>query len=251
MGLVVNSIVNRNYEGEIEGPEDTVKIVRPNAATVKDYDGTAMTIEKLSSSDQTLTPDHKKYFAFVAEDDDNVSRYVSAFADESFQDVLKAAQLYVLGKYTGAAEQVTFDEAGGDSLDARIADAGEALDDNEAPDGGRWLVLPPHAVRLIEDGILGRNTARGDEASRVGFQGMYRGFEVYKAPSSHFTITGSAPAYAHALAGQRSAITYADAVVSIRSNPSLDFIGTQVDGLHVAASKVVRSKALVDFRIKQ
>jgi hypothetical protein len=256
MQLVTDSLVNRNYEGEIEGPEDTVEILTLGALTTGPYDpSTGISVETEPTAENALLPmEHSQYFAFIADLADNAAQYADIFEQEGLQDLLTAAQEYVLGKYTGATHQVDFDAtASSGKVEAFYDAVGNIkvkLDNAEVPDNGRWLVLRPQEVELIEDDIINRDTSLGDEVIRNGFQGMYRGFEVYKAPDSHFTNTGTSPSYDHAMAGNRIAITYADAVLNTRVQESERYFGQQVDGLHVAGGKVVRPDALVDFRIQ-
>ena len=112
MNLVTDSIVNRNWEGEIEGPEDTVEILQLDGLTISDYDpanGITVETEPTATSNQ-LAMDHQKYFAFIADMADNASQYADLFEQEGLQDLLKQAQQYVLGKYTGATGQVDLDQ---------------------------------------------------------------------------------------------------------------------------------------------
>lgn len=249
MRLVVNSIVNRNYEGEITSVEDTVRILKLDNLTVRDYaKGTPMTVETdLKSDARSLAMDHKKYFAFIADETDNAAQVAELFSQEGVQDLLKEAQKYVLGLYGQSSSYVEFDPAA-DAIEGAVGAARTQLDNNSVPDEGRFLVVDPTTFGSIEDDISGRETVFGDNVLRVGFQGMYKGFEVYKAPESHFTTTVTG---LHALAGSRIATTYADAILDVRVNPSLAHRGDQVDGLHVGGGKVIRPDALVDFRIAQ
>jgi hypothetical protein len=255
MSLVVNSIVNRAYEGQIEGPEDSVKILRPVATTVEDADGSKMTYtDTLQAEDSVLSMEHKKRFGFLAKDIDNASAATQAFADEDFQKVLREAQQYVLGFYSQAASanEVTVDPSS-DNFAAKVSEARTKMDNQEVPDDGRWMVLPPEQFGEIEDDLIARDTNLGDNVVRVRFQGLYKGFEVYKAPAGHFTVTGSSTQYLHAMYGHRSAITYADAIVSIESGRHPDYIADYVRGLHVAGATVLpgRNTAIGDLRIKQ
>jgi len=254
MRLVVANIVNRNYEGEIEGPEDTVDILELGSLTVGDYDpSSGITVQTEPTAETTaLSMEQNKYFAFIADLADNAEAYAEIFQQEGVADLLREAQKYVLGKYTEAqnSNQVAYDPAN-DDIEEKIADAGENLDEEEVPEDGRWIVLPPTEVRAIEDKMSARDTPAGDDAIRAGYQGGFRGFDVYKAPSNHFTTTGTSPAYLHAMYGHSIAITYADAVLNTRVQESERYFGQQVDGLHVGGAKVVRPEAAGDFRIKQ
>lgn len=254
MSLVTDSLVNRNFEGELEGPEDSVDILRLDSLTINDYDpATGITVEtEPSATPVQLQITHQKYFAFIADMADNAAAYANLFQQEGTQDLLKAAQQFVLGQYTGATHQVDFDATTASVADFydKVGDIKVTLDNAEVPDNNRWLALRPQEIDLIEDDIINRDTDLGDDVIQNGYQGMYRGFEVYKAPDSHFTNTGTSPSYDHAMAGNRIAITYADAVLNTRVQESERYFGQQVDGLHVAGAEVVRPDALVDFRIQ-
>lgn len=262
MRLAYTSVVTREYEGQIEGPEDSVKILTPMATTVEDADGSKMTWgDALEAEDSVLSMDHKKRFGFLAKDIDNASAYAQNFADEDFQKVLRAAQQYILGFYSQAlsANQVDFDKVGAADKPARIEALTEAigqartnLDNQEVPEDNRWMILPSDEVNDIEDDLASRQTDFGDDVLRVRYQGMYKGFEMYKAPESHFTETGTSPAYRHGLYGRRGSISYADAIVKIETGRHSDYMADYVRGLHVAGATVLpgRAKALGDFRIK-
>ncbi|AFH22430.1 Gp6-like protein [environmental Halophage eHP-25] len=253
--LVTDSIVNRNWEGEIEGPEDTVEILQLDALTVGDYSessGISVDTEPSATSNQ-LSMDHQKYFAFIADMADNASKFMDLFQEQGLADLLKEAQQYVMGKYTGATHQVDLDQTTSTSAnDVRdwLRQASIELDNAEVPAENRYALLRPQEYSLIEQDLFERDTELGDNVIRNGYQGMYQGFEIYKAPDSYFTNTGSSPSYDHALAGHRVAITYADAVLNTRVNPSTDYFGDQVDGLHVGGAKVVEPDALVDLRVQ-
>lgn len=253
MSLVTDQIVNRDMvRGSFEEPEDTVKIQTLGDVSVSAYSGTLPSPQDIATDEDTITTEHSMAFAFKAPADDSASEIADLFAQEGVSALLEEAQKYVLGLYTGANLQTDYDPAN-DSVLAAIGDASAKMDNAGAPDGpeNRWMVLPPSAVNSIEDNLIGRDTDLGDDVVQVGFQGTYKGFRLYKAPASHFTNTGSAPEYLHAMAGVNNSIAYEDAVLNVRRVASTEFSGDQVDGLHVAGGQMVRSDETVDFRIKQ
>lgn len=255
MSLVTDSIVNRNWEGDIEGPEDTVEILELDALTINDYDpANGITVEtEPSGNTRQLTLTHKKYFAFIADMADNAEKYMDMFSDEGMADLMKEAQQFVLGQYTGATHQEDLDQTtstASDDVKTALQNIAVKLDNAEVPEDNRYAVLRPQEYKLIENDLMERDTELGDDVIRNGYQGMYQGFEIYKAPDSHFTNTGSSPSYDHCPVGSRLAITYADAIVNTRVQESERYFGQQVDGLHVAGAKVVRPDALADLRIQ-
>lgn len=253
--LVTDSIVNRNFEGEIEGPEDTVDILDLDSLTIGDYDpSSGISVEtEPSGGSRQLSMTHQKYFAFIADMADNAAQYADLFEQEGLQDLLKEAQQFVLGLASDGTHQEDVDQTtstNADDMKTALQNISVKLDNAEVPEQGRYAVLRPQEYNLVEDDLMERDTELGDEVIQNGYQGMYQGFEIYKVPDSHFTNTGSSPSYDHCPVGSRLAITYADAIVNTRVQESERYFGQQVDGLRVAGAKVVRPDALADLRIQ-
>jgi hypothetical protein len=210
------------------------------------YNGTLPTPQDIDVDNIDIKADHKEAFAFKAPVDDSASAVADMFAQEGVANLLRSAQKYVLSLYSEAGLQVDYDPAA-DNLSDAISAVAIAMDDAEAPEEGRWIVLPPAEVHEISDDIMQRDTPLGDVAAQRGYQGLYKGFRVFKAPTSHFA--GST--YYNAMAGIPTSIAYDDAVLNVRRIPSTQFSGDQVDGLHVGGGKVVRPGQTVNFRITQ
>ena len=60
--------VNRDYEGEIRGLGDTVKINQLGNVTIGDYKGTLSAPEEITSEQKVLTIDKAKFFNFKVDD---------------------------------------------------------------------------------------------------------------------------------------------------------------------------------------
>ncbi len=245
--LVIGSITNRNYEGDIKNPGDTVKIVRPLGTTIRPYtSGTDITVDELDASEATLVCDQADYFAFFAHDTDNIARYAQVFVQEDAGKLLAAADRYVLGQYAQAAGAVTKATAG-DFVEA-VREARAVLTKANAPDEGRWLVIGPDELKLVEDKLAQRQTTMGDQTLRAGFAGQLAGFDVYV--SNALKETGTTPKYRHALAGHISAVTFAGTVSQIETMRSENRFADLVRGLHCYGAKVVRPEGLVDLRVQ-
>jgi hypothetical protein len=249
-----DAFVNRELvRGSFEEPEDTVNVQTLGDVVLSNYSGSLPTPQDIDTNETSISASHKKAFAFKAPVDDSASAVADLFREEGVASLLQAAQEFILGKYTGASLQVTYDPAN-DSIRDKVAEAATKLDNAEAPmgPGQRWMVLPPKVMNDIDDDVIEESpTGLADELLRNRFVGEFKGFRLYKAPNGQFTNTGSAPSYDHALAGINQSIAYEDAVLNVRRVPSTDFSGDQIDGLHVAGAQVIRDGATVDFRIKQ
>ncbi|WP_259069526.1 hypothetical protein [Salinibacter ruber] len=250
MSLVTDAIVNRNLvRGSFEEPEDTVKVQTLGDVSVENYNGSLPTPQDIQSDEDTIEAEHKRAFAFKAPADDSASEVADLFAQEGIAELRREAQKYVLGLYGGAQLQVDYDPAGDDIREV-IGKAATKMDNAEAPEAGRALVLPPGVINDIEDDLISRDTELGDGAVQNGYQGDYKGFRLYKAPRNHFTETGTSPAYLHGMGTIPTSIAYEDAVLNVRRIPSTDFSGDQVDGLHVGGGQLIRDEQTLDFRVQ-
>lgn len=251
--MVINPLVNRELvEGNFEEPEDTVELVDTASMSVSDYDGGFTgSIQDIQGDKTQITADHAKGFRFKVDDTDSASDVADQIAQQDgISNLLTAAQKYVLGKYTGANLQVTYDPAN-DSIQSVFKELAQKMDNANAPEAGRWAVLPPRAYHEIKEDLEDRDTSLGDNViTGPGFGGVYKGFSVFRTNVSHFTQTGSSPAYDHGMAGYPGSIAYEDALLSIKRVDAESFLGQIVQGVHVGGGVVARPDATVDFRVK-
>jgi len=251
--MVINPIVNRDLvEGSFEEPEDTVELVDLASMSVADYNGGFTgSIQDLQGDNVQITADHAKGFRFKAEESDSASDVADRIAQQDgISNLLTAAQKYVLGKHSGANLEVTYDPAN-DAIQDVFKKLATKMDNANAPEAGRWAVLPPRAYHDIKEDLEDRGTALGDNViTGPGFGGVYKGFSVFRTNVSHFTQTGSSPAYDHGMAGYSGSIAYEDAILQIKRVDAQDFLGQVVQGVHVGGGVVARPDATVDFRVK-
>lgn len=252
--MVIDSIVNRDLvEGNFEEPEDTVEVLNTASMNVAEYNGGFTgSIQDISADTETITADLKNGFRFKADETDSASVVADQIAQQDgISNLVTEAQKYVLGLYTDANLQVTYDPAN-DNVQDKIKELAVKMDNANAPENGRWLVLPPTPFHDIKEDLENRDTALGDNVIRgPGFGGVYKGFSVFRTNASHFTNTGSSPSYDHAMAGYSGSIAYDDALLRIKRVDAESFLGEVVQGVHVGGGKIVRPSATADFRIKQ
>jgi len=249
--LVISSIVNRNYEGELVNVGDTVKIIRPLGTTIRPYSNdTDITVDEVDASENLLVADQGNYFAFYMHDNENASKYVNAFISEDAYALIQAADAYVLGKYADSdpANQIAL-ASGYEAADfvEAIRDARARLTKQSVPEEGRFVVIGPDELKLVEDVLVTRNTQMGDQTLRAGFVGQLAGFNVFVSPA--LKETGTSPKYRHCMFGHTSAITYADAISQIETMRSENRFADLVRGLHVYGAKTIRPEAIGDLRI--
>ena len=111
---VTNAITNNSYFGEIANQGDVVRIQKEPDVTVNSLQRhTAISVEKLSDEDFSLTIDQANYFAFKMDDiEDQFANvdYVSMAADRAaykMADAMDADVLGYLAGHTSAGEYVT------------------------------------------------------------------------------------------------------------------------------------------------
>ena len=108
---VLNAIVNRNYEGDIQGPGDRVNILSfLNDGTLGDYvTGTDMSSEAIVDTEEQLTVEKRKYFNFSIDRLEEIFVYADDIVDhvsENYAKVLeRSVDTYVLDKAPQAAVQ--------------------------------------------------------------------------------------------------------------------------------------------------
>ena len=193
---VLAAISNTDYEGEIRQFGDTVNIRTTPEITIRDYvKGQTLTVENPDKPKIQLVIDKGEYFACVEDDVDKVQSDIvlmdtwSKDASERMKikidqrvltdllpDVATTNKGATAGEQsasfnlgtTGAPLTVTKDGAGGTtSVVDLIVDLGTVLDEANAPEGDRFLVIPAKMAGLIKKSELKDASLTGDSMSIV------------------------------------------------------------------------------------
>lgn len=251
--LVGLQMVNRDYEGEITGYGDTVKINQLGNITVKDYDGSDIDDpEEINSKQQTLDIDKAKYFNFAVKDVDKVQSNVDlldgsmeraaySLADVIDQDIFETMATDAGIKVgTASKAQEVFKDTAYDLL----VDLGVKLDEKNVPKAGRKIVLPPWYVGLLS------KDARFTRDMNILANGVVEGATVGRfqiLESNNLKASGQA---VHVPAGSDIATSFANQIVETEAyRPEKNF-SDAVKGLSVWGRKVVQADALADFIVK-
>lgn len=253
---VAAGITNRNYEGNIRGGGDTVKITNVTAPTINTYTNhTDITVEQVADGTQALTIDQQKYFAFEL-DDVEAAQSVSGgalMADASQQAAfgLKNTQdVWLLNLlYSGAGTTVGSDDTDV-SLDGAayelLVDMAVALDESDVPEEGRWAVVTPafHGLLLKDQRFISAGDDRASASRANGRVGEAAGLSIHKSnnlPAGGGTLTAGKGI----VAGYNGAATLAEQIVSVEAARMEKRFADMVKGLHVYGAKVVRPTGLV------
>jgi len=211
---ILAPLFTREYEGEIKGAGDTVKIHGIGAVTVADYvvnSGTAIDYQKLTDAEILVEVDSAKYFAFKVEDIEKAQaspQYVSEASAEAAVGMAKASDNYLFGKLRAAAVNNTADGFGQRGASSTtnggllscdpstaanvynsMVDAGVRLDDMLCPDDGRFFIIPSFVKGAVlkDDRFVAYNSAGQAGMRDNGVIGNIAGFDVISMPRSTFT----------------------------------------------------------------
>lgn len=274
---VLAAISNTDYEGEIRQFGDTVNIRTTPEITIRDYvKGQTLTVENPDKPKIQLLIDKGEYFACVEDDVDNVQSDINLMdtwtkdASERMKikidqrvltDLLpdigafnkgatagEQSQSFDLGT-TGAPLQVTSSGAGGTkAVVDLIVDMGTILDEANAPEQSRFLVVPAKFAGLIKKSELKDASLSGDSTSivRNGRLGMIDRFTVYVSHNLKVTDNNKF----HLVAGHSMGFTFASQMTNMESIRSESTFGDIIRGLQVYGYKVVKPEALSESVIQ-
>ncbi len=243
-------VVNRDYEGDIRGQGDTVKIRSLSRPTIGTYTkgSTTITPEQLTDAQRALYIDQSKYFAFELDDVDaaqSAGGELTTALQEATYGLRDVADQYVAGLYTGAqsANQLgtiaVTTAAGAYTVLRRLR---TALNKANVPMEGRYAIVPAFFEGLLlEDDRFVRVDASGsDQGLRNGIIGRALGFDVMMSNNAPL-VTGDDWAVQ---AGHPSAIAYAEQIVKVETYRPDDSFSDAVKGLHVYGAKLIRPDAI-------
>lgn len=176
----------------------TVKVYKISTATMNDYDRSGSgegssrygTIASLNATTEefTLTKDRSFTFAIDKMDTDETAQQLAgatALARQEREVIIPEVDTYVFGKMcTGAGNKPTAIALDENNIYDEILKASEALDNAEAPDTGRVLIVTPTTYKLLKqcpDITLDCDIAQ--EQRLQGVIAMVDGLNVVKVPA--------------------------------------------------------------------
>jgi hypothetical protein len=267
---VLAAISNTDYEGEIRQYGDTVNIRTTPEITIRDYvKGQSLTVENPDKPKIQLVIDKGEYFACVEDDVDKVQSDINLMdtwskdASERMKikidqrvltDILPGISAFNKGATageqslsfnlgtTGSPLTVTKDGASSTtSVVDLLVDLGTVLDEANAPEGDRFVVIPAKMAGLIKKSELKDAALTGDSMSivRNGRLGMVDRFTIYV---SH-NLSVSSGKYS-IIAGHKMGFTFASQMTNMETIRSESTFGNIIRGLQVYGYKVVKGEAL-------
>ena len=265
---VLSEITNNDWEGEIKNSGDKVYIRTIPNITISDYTkGMSLTSQVPVSTPITLTVDYGKYFQVVVDDVDAAQadvKMMDMFTSDAAQQMKIGIDSAVLSAVAGATSTAAAANqgatagaiSGGINLGTTAApitlskstvldtilNMGQALDEQNIPEDGRFIVIPAWMSAMIKGSDLKQAYLTGDDTSplRNGKIGMIDRFTVYTSnnlynASSKWTV----------LAGTKDAVSFASQITNVETLRSTSTFGNIMRGLNVFGFKTVKPEALV------
>jgi hypothetical protein len=271
---VLAQISNTDYEGEIRQFGDTVNIRTTPEITIRDYvKGQTLVVENPDKPKIQLLIDKGEYFSCVEDDVDKVQSDIvlmdlwSKDASERMKikidqrvlvDILPGVDAFnkgaTAGRISGAFDlgttaapiSVTKDGASSTvSVIDLLVDMGTVLDEANAPEQGRYVVIPAKMAGLIKKSELKDASLTGDSVTplRNGRLGMIDRFTVYVSHNLSRSGTGSSTKY-NIIAGHKMGFTFASQMTNMESLRAQSTFGNIIRGLQVYGYKVTKGEAL-------
>ena len=261
---VLSAISNTSYEGEIKSMGDTVNIRGTPTITVRSYTkGQTLTVEQPEKAKLQLLIDKGEYFACIEDDVDKVQTDINLMdtwskdASERMKLAIDARVLTDLlpdvsannkgtsaGRITGnlnlgsSGSPIAITSA---NVVTTIIDIGTALDEANAPESDRFIVIPAKMAGYLKASDLKSALITGDSTSplRNGRVGMVDRFTVYishnlNVSSGKFSV----------IAGHKMGFTFASQMTEMESLRAESTFGNIIRGLQVYGYKVVKPEAL-------
>jgi hypothetical protein len=252
-----DGVCNRDYDGDIMGVGDKVKINSIGDVTIKAYTQNADidAPQELTSTQQELVINQAHYFNFAV---DNVERVQSK--PDVLQEAMRrsayglrnTADLYVAGLMKdGVPVGNTIGTEGTPKADLGTAgvaynylvDLAVLLDKTDTPDFGRFVIVPPwfHGLLLKDERFIKSGNDASADILRNGQVGEAAGFRILK---SNNTPKTSPTAGFKVIAGHSVATSYVESVLEVEAFRPERRFADAVKGLHVYGAKVVRANSL-------
>jgi N4-gp56 family major capsid protein len=246
-------IINRDYEGEIRGAGSSVKIHNLGAVTVSDYTkNTDLSApETLTDAETILSIDQARSFNMQIDDIDQaqqVPKVMEGAMREAAYALANDLDSYLAGLHASAGITSGF----GDNTTPIVptsttayeylADAFTALDEANAPQQGRWIIVSPwfHGLLRKDPRFVSYGTDMNRAVLENGVIGEAAGFNVLVSNN----VKNTSGAKYKFMFGHGSAWTMAMQIEKVEAyRPPLRFADA-VKGLNVYGAKVVRPTIL-------
>lgn len=247
---VMVPLCNTDYEGEIKGGGDTVKVRSFGEITIRNYTREQVLVtETLADPMSTLSIDQEKYFAFRVDDvtgaqsDIDIEGGNNKMAADAIKRTIdqnlhaQYANVAASNVVGTSAAPITLTK---DNIYAYTVELGRLMDESNVPSEGRHLVVDPTRKALyLNSPEFIRATGLGDKVVANGVIGECANFKIHVSTNLN-SSNGNRPI----LALTKNLISYASQVSKVEKvRPSDQFV-TLLKGLYVWGSKIFSNSEL-------
>jgi len=288
---MMTEIANTDWEGEIKNQGDTIRIRTAPSITIRDYGGAGSTLSSEVPApiytDMQIT--QGKYFSVQVNDvlahqadmdlmnmftDDAAKQLKINIENDCFFQwfVTDGADAANVGATAGALSSeynlgtdiAPIDQATPSNVLKTILRMSAALDEQNVPEEGRWLIITPYDRQLLMQTDIAQAYFTGDASStiRTGKVGMLDRFTVYvsnlmpKGAAGRALVPGLSATASGAIltnaknrrmmvAGTKASCAFASQISKTEPLRNQTDFGDIVRGLAVYGRKVVKDEALV------
>lgn len=272
---VLAAISNTDYEGSIKAFGDKVQIRTTPELTIRPYQkGMTLSVDRPDKPKLTLDIDQGDYFAAIEDDVDKVQADIdlmNTWSKDASERMKIAIDTKVL---TGMLPSISTDNVGTAAgriskninlgataspvqvtktniLDL-IVDAGVVLDEANAPESDRFMVIPAWMAGMIKKSDLKDASLTGDGASvlRNGRIGQIDRFTLYVSHNLNNVIDSTYRCFS-VVAGHKMGLTFASQMTEMETIRAESTFGNIIRGLQVYGYKVVKPEALTKLYVRQ
>lgn len=255
-------VVNRDYEGEISGPGDTVHITSLGDPVISKYTpNQSITYQTITDAGQTLIVDQAYSWSVQVDDVDKrqaAGDMMAWMEDRAGYRIADQADQFLAGLYTQSSPANWVGSSGSPITPALYSTTTPAdfytkvvlplkvkLDQSNVPDdGSRYMILPPWARALVEQTAafvtFPGNDGGVGEVMQNGFAGRISGFNVL--------VSNNAVNYSGSnwiiQAGHQMATTYAEQITETEALRLQAVFADAVRGLHVYGARITHPEAM-------
>ena len=247
--VVMANLVNADYEGDIKEAGDVVHIRTFGDVDINTYSrDMTISFQTLTDPMVDLTIDQQKYFAFKVDDLDKAQANVDileGYAQRAAIAIRDVVDSRLLGHHADVdAGNILGSDVSHITLNSRniysyITQMSEVLDNANAPQEGRNLVLTPKfKTMLLQADEFTRATSLGDNVIQNGYIGNVAGFNVHVT-----TNLAAESGVVNLMAFTKDYIAFASQVNKVETVRPYNMFADAVKGLYLYGSKVVKDTA--------
>ena len=287
---MLSEVTNTDYEGELKNQGDTVRIRLAPSISISDYTvGQTLSYEVPTPIFQDMQVNKGKYFGVQVNDvlayqaDMNLMNMFTEDAAKQLKIAIENEVFFnsfvtegpasanegatagaISASYNLGTDTTPIDQSTPENVLKAILRMSTALDEQNVPEDGRFLILTPYDRHLLMQSSIAQAYFTGDQSStiRTGKIGMLDRFSVYvsnllprgeagKALVAGLSATSTGGSVSNAkarrlmVAGTKAATSFAMTINKTEPLRNQTDFGDIVRGLAVYGRKVVKPEALV------